>query len=144
MVGPPWAWSQMIGVLWVEQELGDQSNEGCFYSQVNVSFTIWVWKTSFDMSPDVKIDGLSSAPLNHCLPSSHPRRPHTFARRGNPKMRGAKPPAIIFVWPSPTRVGAAEDEVMGGDDLLGLRNAPPPGLSPRRTSRPLISSPIFS
>ena len=29
-------------------------------------------------------------------------------------------------------MGAAEDEVMGGDDLLGLRNAPPPGLSPRR------------
>ena len=43
-------------------------------------------------------------------------------------MRG-EAPAIIFVCPSPTRVGAAEDEVMGGDDLLGLRNAPPPGLS---------------
>ena len=44
-------------------------------------------------------------------------------------MRGGEAPALIFVWPSPTRVGAAEDEVMGGDDLLGLRNAPPPRLS---------------
>ena len=48
-------------------------------------------------------------------------------------MRG-RSPAIIFVCPSPTRVGAAEDEVMVGDDPLGLRNAPPPGLSPRRFS----------
>ena len=29
-----------------------------------------------------------------------------------------------FVCPSPTRVGAAEVEVMGGDDLLGQRNGP--------------------
>ena len=48
-------------------------------------------------------------------------------------MRGAKPPAIIFVWPSPTRVGAAEDEVMGGDDLLGQRKGPRlPDSFPRR------------
>ena len=49
-------------------------------------------------------------------------------------MRGAAP-AIIFVCPSPTRVGAAEDEVMGCDDLLGQRNGPVlPDSLPRRTS----------
>lgn len=71
----------------------------------------------------LKWRGLSSVPLNQHLPSSQPRRPHTFARRGNPKMRG-RSPRVIFVCPSPTRVGAAVVEVMGGDDLLGLRDCP--------------------
>ena len=39
-------------------------------------------------------------------------------------MRGAKPPAIIFVWPSPTRVGAAEDEVMEVMIYWGFGTAP--------------------
>ena len=47
-------------------------------------------------------------------------------------MRGAKPPAIIFVWPSPTRVGAAEDEVMEVMIYWGSGTAPASGLSPRR------------
>ena len=58
----------------------------------------------------------------------------TPLRGGATQKCGGEAPALIFVCPSPTRVGAAEDEVMGGDDLLGLRNAPPPGLSPRRFS----------
>ena len=53
----------------------------------------------------------------------------TPLRGGATQKCGGAAPAIIFVCPSPTRVGAAEDEVMGGDDLLGLRNAPPPRLS---------------
>ena len=48
----------------------------------------------------------------------------TPLRGGATQKCGGEAPAIIFVCPSPTRVGAAEDEVMGGDDLLGLRNAP--------------------
>ena len=73
-----------------------------------------------------KIEGALECPNKSTPPSSHPRRPHTFARRGNPKMRGAKPPAIIFVWPSPTRVGAAEDEVMGVMIYWGSGTPPPP------------------
>ena len=47
-------------------------------------------------------------------------------------MRGAKPPAIIFVWPSPTRVGAAEDEVMEVMIYWGSGTAPASRLSPPR------------
>ena len=47
-------------------------------------------------------------------------------------MRG-RSPRVIFVCPSPTRVGAAVVEVMGGDDLLGLRDCPLlPDSLPRR------------
>ena len=44
-------------------------------------------------------------------------------------MRVAKPPAIIFVCPSPTRVGAAEDEVRGVMIYWGFGTAPTSGLS---------------
>ena len=47
--------------------------------------------------------------------------PH-LCEEGQPKNAGEA--LIIFVCPSPTRVGAAEVEVMGGDDLLGQRNGP--------------------
>ena len=47
--------------------------------------------------------------------------PH-LCEEGQPKNAGAA--RIIFVCPSPTRVGAAVVEVMGGDDLLGQRNGP--------------------
>ena len=83
--------------------------------------------------------------VHHQLKGARRRLPHeintslrlilagpTPLRGGATQKCGGEAPAIIFVCPSPTRVGAAEDEVMGGDDLLGLRNAPPPGLSPRR------------
>ena len=48
----------------------------------------------------------------------------TPLRGGATQKCGGEAPAIIFVCPSPTRVGAAEDEVMGGDDLLGHSRAP--------------------
>ena len=67
------------------------------------------------------MEGLSSAPLNQRLPSSHPRRPHAFAR-GNPKTRG-RSPALFFV-SVPDESGAADYEVMGGDDRLWQRNGP--------------------
>ena len=53
--------------------------------------------------------------------SSEPA-PH-LCEEGQPNNAGAQP-RIVFACPSPTRVGAAEDEVMGGDDLLGLRDCP--------------------
>ena len=64
--------------------------------------------------------------------------PHLI-EEGQPKNAGGEAPAIIFVCPSPTRVGAAEDEVMGGDDLLGQRNGPHlPDSFPRRYLHQLI------
>ena len=63
----------------------------------------------------------------------------TPLRGGATQKCGGEAPAIIFVCPSPTRVGAAEDEVMGGDDLLGQRNGPHlPDSLPRRYLHQLI------
>ena len=68
------------------------------------------------MSPEVKNGGALECPTKSLPPfvSSSPV-PH-LCEEGQPKNAGggggAKPPALIFVWPSPTRVGAAEDEVM--------------------------------
>ena len=63
----------------------------------------------------------------------------TPLRGGATQKCGGEAPALIFVCPSPTRVGAAEDEVMGGDDLLGQRNGPHlPDSFPRRYLHQLI------
>ena len=63
----------------------------------------------------------------------------TPLRGGATQKCGGEAPALIFVWPSPTRVGAAEDEVMGGDDLLGQRSGPRlPDSFPRRYLHQLI------
>ena len=80
------------------------------------------------------MEGAHDCPMKSLPPfvSSEPA-PH-LCEEGQPKNCGGEAPAIIFVCPSPDEGVCLEDEVMGGDDLLGLRNAPPPGLSPRRTS----------
>ena len=70
----------------------------------------------------------SNGPGTDCptksLPSfvSSSLAPH-LCEEGQPINAGAQPPHC-FGCPSPTRVGAAEDEAMGGDDLLGLRDCP--------------------
>ena len=105
---------------------------GTFRGVSPISLAFGTAMETIKLSPREKWRGLSSAPLKQRLPSSHPRRPHTLSRRGNPKTRG-RSPRVVFVCPSPTRVGAAEDEVMGGDDLLGLRDCPRlPDSLPRR------------
>ena len=58
-------------------------------------------------------------------------------------MRGAKPPAIIFVWPSPTRVGAAEDEVMEVMIYWGSGTAPASELSSSSEPTSKIVPPLF-
>ena len=58
-------------------------------------------------------------------------------------MRGAKPPAIIFVWPSPTRVGAAEDEVMEVMIYWGSGTAPASQTLSSSDPTPLIVPPLF-
>ena len=64
-------------------------------------------------------------------------------RGGATQKCGAKPPALIFVCPSPTRVGAAEDEVK--EVMISWGNETPhlPDYLPRRYLHQLICLSLF-
>ena len=75
------------------------------------------------MSPDVKTEGALECPTKSTPPFvSSETAPHLI-EEGQPKNAGAQP-RIVFVCPSPTRVGAAEDEVMGVMIFWGSGTAP--------------------
>ena len=80
-----------------------------------------------------KIEGALECPTKSLPPLvSSETAPH-LCEEGQPKNAGAKP-AIIFVCPSPMRVGAAEDEVI--EVMIYWGNGTPPHLrdSLRQTS----------
>ena len=99
---------------------------------MNVSFTKLVRKEVENRDPSRFFEGQAhDCPMKSAPPfvSTSPA-PH-LCEEGQPKNAGEA--RIIFVCPSPTRVGAAVVEVMGGDDLLGQRNGPSlPESLPRR------------
>ena len=70
------------------------------------------------------MEGVLECPTKSLPPfvSSSPA-PHLI-EEGQPKNAGGEAPAIIFVWPSPTSVGAAEDEVIGVMIYWGTWTAP--------------------
>ena len=67
----------------------------------------------------------SSPPITSSSPA--PR----LCEEGQPKNAGAKP-RDYFCVSVPDEGGGRRGRSDGGDDLLGLRNDPPPGLSPSR------------
>ena len=70
------------------------------------------------MGPGADCPMKSTPPFVSSSPAPH------LIEEGQPKNTGGEAPAIIFVWPSPTRVGAAEDEVMGVMIYWGNGTAP--------------------
>ena len=68
--------------------------------------------------------GRSVAPVDHHLPSLHPRRPPPSSGTATQKLtRGLRPAFLGF--PSSQRCGAGEDETKGGADFMG-QSAPGP------------------
>ena len=92
-----------------------------------------------NVSPRVKIEGALECPMKSTPPSSHPRRPHTFARRGNPKMRG-RSPRVNFCVSVPDEGGGRRGWSDGRWWSTGATERPPP---PRLSSSSVPTSTLF-
>ena len=113
----------VMGGLWKAGTSKNRNYSGGTFG--GKSHFIGLWNSDGDDKnvPTRKTKGALECPMRSSPPitSSSPA-PH-LCEEGQPKNAGAQP-RIVFACPSPTRVGAGEDEVMKGDDLLGLRDCP--------------------
>ena len=95
--------------------------ESTFLSQPNQRRTIFDVGTDEEESPGG--GGSPGAPVDHHLPSLHPRRPPPSSGTDTQKQCGGCAPAFLGC-PSSQRCGAGEDETKGGVDLVGHSRTP--------------------